>query len=136
MLAELAANAIQRSGTALPKDSIDELWIYKANAQGYPGAAGATGFTSCSTNCVAYKWNPNATNADGSTGGFRYYTGTWVSSTINACANNPPDAVGVYMKATHTFFTGFFAKSIDLSDHAVFALEPLPNDQCAAGKHA
>src|SRR4051812_18485211 len=36
MFAQLAANAIQQAGTALPKDSIKELWVYKANNKGYP----------------------------------------------------------------------------------------------------
>ena len=34
--AQLAANAIQSAGSALPKDSIQELWVYKANSKGYP----------------------------------------------------------------------------------------------------
>ena len=130
MLAELAANAIARAGTALPRNSIDELWVYKANNKGYPGADGNTSFSSCTTNCVEYKWNPTYANSDGSLGQFRYYSGTWPSASINACANHPPDAVGVYMKATHQFFTGIFSKSVDISDHAVFAFEPLPNDSC------
>src|SRR3954447_26225085 len=31
MLAQMAANAIEKAGSALPKDSIKELWVYQAN---------------------------------------------------------------------------------------------------------
>jgi Flp pilus assembly protein TadG len=128
MLAQLAANTIQRAGTALPKDSITELWIYRANAQGYPGNDGNTTWV-CTTNCVTYRWVDARDQ-------FRYYSGTWQSSTINACANSGTDAVGIYMKADHDFLTGFFVEDIDVEDHAVFSFEPLPNDVCAPGAHS
>ncbi len=127
MLAQLAANAIQRAGTALPPDSIKELWIYKANNKGYPGAANSTSMV-CNTNCVKYAWQPAKDQ-------FRYLTGTWLSSSINACANNNPDAVGVYMRADHGFITGLFGSKVSLEDHAVFAVEPMPTLTCAAGQH-
>lgn len=126
-LAQLAANAIQRSGSALPKDSIEELWIYKANDKGYPGNAGATAW-SCSADCIRYKWVAAKDQ-------FRYYGGTWQSASIAACANNSPDAVGIYMKARHSFITGLFSNGVEIEDHAVFAFEPLPSLSCAAGSH-
>ena len=127
MFAQLAANAIQRAGTALPPDAIQELWVYKANDKGYPGAAGSTAMV-CGTNCVKYTWVKAKDQ-------FRYLSGTWTSSTVNACANTNPDSVGIYMKARHTFLTGFFGKSVDIDDHAVFAFEPLPTLTCASGAH-
>ena len=126
-LAQLAANAVQRAGTALPPDVIDELWVYKANAQGYPGSAGNTAWA-CSSNCVRYAWVDSKQQ-------FRYVSGTWTSSTINACANNSPDAVGIYMKATHSWLTGLFGNGVTISDHAVFAFEPLPTVICGPGQH-
>jgi hypothetical protein len=132
--AQLAANAIQQAGTALPKDSIQELWVYKANAKGYPCTL-ATGCDTnnstsmtCGTNCVKYKWVPTKDQ-------FRYMSGTWTSSTVNACANNKPDAVGIYLKAKHTFLTGFFTNDVTIEDHSVFAFEPLPTLTCAPGAH-
>src|SRR3712207_4206326 len=110
MFAQLAANAIQRAGIALPKDSIKELWVYKANNKGYPGATGSTTMT-CGTNCVKYKWNPAKDQ-------FRYSSGSWVSTTVNACANNSPDAVGIYMVAEHDFVTGFFSDHATIRDHS------------------
>jgi len=126
-LAQLAANAIQQSGAALPKDSIEELWIYQANDKGYPGPNGSTSWT-CASNCVEYRWVA-------SKGQFRYYSGSWQSSSISACANNTPDSVGVYMKARHRFLSGLFGTGMELADHAVFAFEPLPTLTCAAGTH-
>jgi hypothetical protein len=127
MFAQVAANAIARAGSAMPKNSIQELWVYKANNKGYPGNDDSTSWT-CGANCVKFKWVDNK--------GFRYVSGTWISSTVNACANNSPDAVGIYMKVKHDFLTGFFTNSVMIEDHSVFAFEPLPTLTCAAGAHA
>jgi len=124
MFAQLAANTIQRAGAALPKDSILELWVYKANDKGYPGGTGLTTW-SCSTDCVRYKWVK-------SEDAFRYFSGTWLSKSVNACANNSPDSVGIYLKIRHSFTSGIFKDHIDLEDHSVFAFEPLPTTSCAA----
>ena len=53
--AQLAANAVQQAGSAMPKDSIVEFWVYKADDKGY--SAGTTIVSgkvhwNCSTNCV------------------------------------------------------------------------------------
>lgn len=127
-LAQLAANAIQRAGTALPEDSITELWIYRANDKGFPGANGSTAM-SCSINCIQYRWVKAKDE-------FRYYTGTWLSKGISACANNNPDAVGVYLKSRHDFNTNVFSSAVDIEDHAVFTFEPLPNAICGADQHS
>jgi hypothetical protein len=127
MFAQLAANTIQRAGSALPQDSILELWVYKANNKGYPGATGSTTMT-CGTNCVKYKWVKSKDQ-------FRYSSGSWPSASVNACANNSPDAVGIYMSARHDFLTGFFSDNVTIEDHAVFAFEPLATQMCAAGAH-
>lgn len=127
MFAQMAANAIQTAGSALPKDSIQELWIYKANDKGYPGANGNT-VMSCGTNCVKFKWQANDDQ-------FRYFSGSWASTSVNACANSNPDVVGVYLRAEHSFLTGFFSDGLTIDDHAVFTFEPLPTLTCAAGAH-
>jgi Flp pilus assembly protein TadG len=137
MFAQLAANAIQTAGTALPKDSIQELWVYKANSKGYPCTltTGCDTNTStvmtCGANCVKYKWVPAKDQ-------FRYFSGTWISSTVNACANSTApaiDVLGVYMLAKHDFVSGFFGKSVNIEDRAVFTFEPLPTLTCASGAH-
>jgi hypothetical protein len=127
LLAQAAADAIQRQGTALPKDAIDELWVYKANSTGLPGSATSWSSASCTTNCVKYRW-ADASNR------FIYVSGTWNTSQVNACIGSA-DAVGVYLKATHRFITGLFGSSVTVSDNAVMQFEPLPTDQCSPGSH-
>lgn len=122
-LAQDAANAIQRAGSAMPKDSIDELWVYEADAAGYPKNSSGT-FNSCSTNCVKFKWMA-------ATDKFQYSGGSWNYASINACPGDPAgQAVGVYVKATHKFlFASFFGVSAGVADHAVMKFEPIPTSQ-------
>lgn len=142
MLAQVAADAIQKAGSALPKGSINQLWIYLANAKGYPCLSADTAtshpcvdgtdknasFNTCATNCVKYQWVPAANR-------FGYIGGSWNSATIQACAAGPPESVGIYMSATHTFITKIFGASHKLTDHAVFTFEPLATLTCGYGQH-
>ncbi len=134
-LAQLAADAIQRGGSAMPEDNIDYLLIYKANAQGYPGADGnQTMPATCGaiSNCVRFVWSPSLDR-------FRYAEGTWTSSTISACfpgtPANPLDRVGVYLRATHRFLTNIFGSTMRVSDRAVMNFEPLATQNCGKGQH-
>ena len=136
-LAQLAADAIQREGSAMPNDQINYLLIYKANAQGYPGADGSTTMpATCGgvANCVRFTWQPLA---NAGAGAFRYANGSWASSSISACfpgtstdENKKLHRVGVYMNVTHRMMTGMFGMTLALSDHAVFDFEPLPTATC------
>ena len=90
-LAQAAADAVQRAGSAMPVDQIEYLLVYKANASGFPGADSNTTMpTSCSgfSNCVMFKWRPTENK-------FRYNSGSWISSTINACFPGNLDRVGI-----------------------------------------
>ncbi|MCX6434178.1 MAG: pilus assembly protein [Actinobacteria bacterium] len=143
-LAQSAADAIQRAGTAMAQDAIDEIWVYRANTSGYPANSyytsvanpnNTTGATTqaamlaagCNTACVKYAWN-DAQNK------FEYRGGVWDYTKINACIKDP-DAVGIYMKATHPFFTKFIRSTISMTDRSVMSFEPLPAGQCAPGAH-
>jgi hypothetical protein len=143
-LAQSAADAIQRAGTTMNQDIIDEIWVYRANTSGFPANSvyvssanpnNTTGATTqdaalaqgCNTACVKYRWN-DALNK------FQYTSGTWDYKTINGCIADA-DAVGVYMKATHPFFTKFIRDSLTMSDRSVMTFEPLPAGQCAPGAH-
>jgi hypothetical protein len=127
-LAQAAADAIQRAGSAMPRDSIEHILIYEANAQGFPGGDGNTTMpASCAgfANCVKFVWK-ESDNA------FRYAGGGWDSKGINACANrSDADTQGVSMRARHQGVTGIFGASIGLSDRSVMRFEPLPNDSCS-----
>ena len=129
-LAQLAADAIQRSGAAADPTLIDYIIIYEANPNGYPGADTATTMpTSCAsvTNCVMFQWRASSSQ-------FRYVSGAWNSTSISACfpgtATNPLDRVGVYMHATHPMMTGLFGQGLGLQDRAVMDFEPLPTASC------
>jgi hypothetical protein len=127
-LAQAAADAIQRGGSALPKDQIDHIIVYSANKQGYPMPDGNTSFA-CGTNCVRYVWDAGLDK-------FRYAGGSWISTTINACVNHPDrDAVGVAMVAEHPWITGLFGDGVEIKERAVMNFEPLPAEQCLPGTH-
>ncbi len=127
-LAQDAADAIQKAGTAMPQDNIDEIWVYKANSSGFPGTATTFAGSTCTaaTNCVIYKWNAT-------TNKFQYNSGAWISTSIAACVGSS-DSVGVVMKATHRFLFGLFGTTQAMSDRAVMQFEPLPTDSCQANK--
>lgn len=130
--AQLAALAIQQTGTAMPKDAIDYIFVYKANDKGYPGANGTTsmpgsvaGCAASATPCVAYVWQDSRDR-------FRYAGGSWPANTVNACPTTA-DLVGIYMHATHKFVSRLFGASIPLGDRAVMRFEPLPSTTCGSG---
>lgn len=131
--AQAAADAIQRAGSAMPKDQIDYIFVYKANDKGYPGANGSTTMPSspggCAAigNCVVYKWRP-------ATDKFRYDQGTWVSTTVDACVTTG-HTLGVFMHTTHKFFTGMFGQTVTLADRSVMKFEPLDVGSCSPGRH-
>ncbi len=69
-----------------------------------------------------FKWKDTAD-------AFSYVSGTWPSTTINACAGES-DAIGVYLHATHKWMSGLFPGAVGVSDRAVSKFEPLPPDNC------
>lgn len=125
-LAQDAADAIQRAGSAMPEDNIDEIWVYKSNSDGFPGSATTLAGATCSTNCVVYRWVDSANR-------FQYSSGSWASTSIAACVGSS-DSVGVIMKATHKYLFGLFGTTVSMSDRAVMQFEPLATDQCQANR--
>jgi len=127
-LAQAAADAIQRGGTALPQKEINWIIVYRANPAGYPLPTGNTNAV-CSTDCVKYVWDAGLNR-------FRYASGAWTSSQINACINDPARmSVGVIMNATHRWVTGLFGDGAGVQERSVMTFEPLANDQCKPGLH-
>ncbi len=125
-VAQVAADAIARAGSAMPKNSIEWLLVYSANVQGYPLPAGNTSLT-CSTKCVKYTWDSGLNK-------FRYSSGSWNSASINACLNDPGrESVGVVLQANHSWITGFFGNGVTLQERSVTQFEPLPNESCKPG---
>lgn len=123
-----AALAVARAGTAMPLSTIQQLWVYEANAGGYPTNGGSitstTGnFNSCSTRCIVFTYSD-------STKSFTQSSGSWDSGLVNAC---PGDSgmtnVGVYIQARHSYVTGLFGSGMTIKDHAVLRFEPIPASQ-------
>ena len=119
--ASAAASAASSAVSTLPSDVPQELWIYKANSQGYPG--GGSSFSSCSSNCIKYTYSPGS-KAFVQSGG-----GGWAASTQQVCTQ-PYDEIGVYVKLDHQFVTKLFGAGVTLTDHAVFRFEPVASSQC------
>ncbi|WP_432478975.1 TadE/TadG family type IV pilus assembly protein [Nocardioides sp. GXQ0305] len=140
-LAQMAADAIQRSGSAMPAENIDRIAVYQANDRGLPGTATQMATTDdlCqgAANCVTYTWRPDP--APATTGRFRYTSGTWPSAQISACfpgtAAAPLHRVGVAMQATHPMTTGLFGDGITLRQYTTMNFEPLPTQSCKANQH-
>jgi len=128
-LPTFATDAALAAATALKTVSADEpveMWVYKANDKGYPGANGNTSFTTCDTSCIKYNWIPSSRSFDTANPG----GSGWAASSQNACDSSNWDSVGVYVKLTHKFLTKLFGATITLTDHAVFRLEPAPTQLC------
>jgi hypothetical protein len=119
-----AAAAVAAALRTLPKDSPQELWIYRANSKGYPGAG--TDFASCGAQCIKFTWDPETLDWRTTTSG-----GGWAASTHQVCAE-PFDQIGVYVKIRHDFVTKLFGATLDLDDHSVFRFEPTPSAVCSS----
>lgn len=126
--AYLAAEVIESSGSALPKDSIVDLWVYKANLRGYPTKAEnwktdtntsmADPSEDCDPRfCVRYAWQDPPGPEPGYFGlasavvpGSGVTPGKpWDPATINACPSTVPatlaptnvpdgESVGVFLR--------------------------------------
>ena len=126
LLPTYATDAAAAAATALktvPNNEPVEMWIYRANTAGYPESGD---FSTCTTHCIKYNWNPSTKTFDtASPSG-----GGWTYTTQNACNSANWDSVGVYVKLNHKFLTKLFGANINLADHAVFRLEPAPTQLC------
>ena len=94
-----------------------EVWVYKAiYATGMPTT---TGFSSCpTTTCMRYVWDTAAKK-------FNPPLGNWAWDSQNACpASASRDALGVYVKYTHSAPLGFFFNNATVSESTVMWIEP------------
>lgn len=115
--AQDAADQVAREGRALESSNIEEVWVYKSQANGYPIGSSSTAVTGCS---VCVKFHPDAN------GNLIAYSTTWTANQQNACAGTGTrDTVGVYVEYDHPATIGLFFDTFTLKDHTVMALEPL-----------
>jgi hypothetical protein len=116
--AAAASSAVKTLPTNVPK----ELWVYKANSQGYPG--GGSSFSSCSASCIRYVYSAGSKSFVPQGGG------GWAATSHQVCTQ-PYDEVGVYVKLDHQFVTKLFGAGVTLTDHAVFRFEPVASTKCS-----
>jgi Flp pilus assembly protein TadG len=118
-----AASAVASTLQSVPVTAPVEMYVYKANSNGYPGSA--TDFSTCSTNCISYQWQSSTktfnTVSPGGSG--------WPAASQQVCTE-PFDEVGIYVKINHSFITNMFGATMTLTDHAVFRLEPTSLAAC------
>ena len=126
MFAQLAANAIQRPAARCPRTRSRSCGSTRPTTRAIPGANGCTRRDGLRRELRQVQVGQGRRTSSATS------AARWPSKSVNACANNSPDSVGVYMKAKHDFLTGFFTDSVDIEDHAVFTFEPLPTLTCAA----
>jgi hypothetical protein len=119
LFAQMAADEVQRRGTAINPGAVQELWVYKANSNNdFP--AGRSDFGGCSA-CVTFRW-------DAGTGKFVPLTDNWPAGSQNACtptAGGPPDRIGVYARVRHLPLTGIIGTTT-ISEATTMTLEPFP----------
>ena len=127
MLAQAAADQIQKVGVAMPTDDIDWLRIYRAGPNGFP--VGGNSVNHCATDCVTYVWDRGLNK-------FRYQSGAWDSKSINACVNHVDRmTVGVAMQVSHRWIMGFSDTPKVLHERTIMQFEPLEADRCMPNTH-
>lgn len=129
-LAQAAADTMQTAGMAMNSDDIDWVMIYSANSNGYPGS-GNTIPSACPSKCVKYVWDSGLNK-------FRYSSGSWDSSTVNACLNDSGrEAVGVILQGRHNWMSGLIGGLMGgdktMVERTVMQFEPLEKDRCKPG---
>lgn len=123
--AQAAADAIQKTGTAMPRDDIDWLMIYSAGTNGFP--LGRSNLDSCGNDCVIYRW-------DTGLGKFRFQSGSWDSKSVNACINDAGrHTVGVAMQVSHRWIMGFRDSPRQMRERTIMQFEPLESSRCKPG---
>lgn len=122
------AAAVTKVLTALPSNGPQQLWIYKADANGMPDSGSFS--TQCTT-CVIYNWDPSTRSWNTASPVKNNWPATGVGGQ-NACAGTA-DSIGIWVKATHKMLTGFFGSTSTLTDHTVMRLEPVPSGQACSG---
>lgn len=129
-LAQAAADAIQKTASALNSSDIDWVMIYRPDLGDTDGLPAGQSSLTCGATCVMYVWDSGLNK-------FRYSSGSWASSTVNACVNHPNrESVGVAMQVTHRMVSGLFGVSKTIQEKTVMQFEPLESAVCMPGTHA
>jgi hypothetical protein len=124
-----AADSMERAASTLPRNAIDHIYIYRADANGQP-------IGSCpGINCLFYRWN----DLPAPNGRFVYQAsnvpGAFNPASINACLGDPnAQSVGVLVQVDHPWLVGFFpGAGTKVTARTVMKFEPLLPDHTFAG---
>ena len=99
------------------RSRLEELWLYRADASGRPaGNSAAAPFQTCGSDCLAYRWEPEA-------GRFALVHGDWDPEELVGCRSGRADRLGVYVTASHRFATWLLPASSTITEHNVVRLD-------------
>lgn len=120
-VAGLATAAIAQARSTISKDSISEVWVYRADSAGFPMAnSSGDHFDRCEAGCMAYEWDAHDKV-------FRAAGGDLDVADLSSCTSD----FGVYLKAKHSFLTGLF-RGVSISKHETFRVDGGAGCQVAA----
>lgn len=121
--ADDAVASVTKSSAAVDLSTVQKLYVYEADANGYPLNVGSS-FSSCSVanNCIAYTWNGTAFTSSATSA-----QKAAIAGNQNACPNDAAhDSVGIYLEVKHAAFTNAVFTTIIIKEHVVMSLEPMP----------
>lgn len=118
--ADHAASAALRSGLGVAWSEVEEIWVYRANASGYPGTA--TGFPAdCPQRCIRYRVSAAGVPV--------VLQGSWAADSVDACVGTADD-VGVRIVGRHRSVAASVVPSGHISQYTVMRFEPTVNGRC------
>jgi hypothetical protein len=133
----LTLQSIKKAASAFPLGDINYIVVWKANGpkDTVPAAcktAGQTiGTSAAPSTGSCNRFTPSDVNSSTgpswtctSTDPIKYWCPTTRNVQLSSNSNTGPDYLGVYISMTHKYATGFFGRSVTLTDSSVTKLEP------------
>ncbi len=133
----LTLQAIKKASAAFPLSDINYVVVWKATgprdtvpaacktAGRTVGTAGAPTAGSCNrftvadfTSATGPAWTCSSPNP------IQYWCPATRNVALSSNSNSGPDYLGVYISMTHNYVTGFFGRSVTLTDSSITKLEP------------
>jgi Flp pilus assembly protein TadG len=119
---------VVKSSSAITRGSIEYVVVFKAAGVDSVPTATCRNGTPDADQCNVY--SPSEFAATKAEFGCQSLDldKNWCPSTRKTsqtlASGGPPDYIGVYIKVVHTYYTGFFGKSVTLTDQAIIQIEP------------
>jgi hypothetical protein len=119
--------SIDRESSAIPREQIDYIVVYKAAGIGEPPTDTCKGGTSVTGVCNVYTpADFDLEKEDFGCGDSTAPDYAWCPQTrwVTLTSARSPDYVGVWMKVQHPWVTRMFGTTVTLTDSSVIQLEP------------